>query len=186
MPPHIEQSQRDDRDVPSLLPELEHLSSENARLRVLAEDNQRARQEAEQQARALAAPNPVSAALSNVTDLQASLTLAARELTRAFNTRGSTVTLIDEARTIAEAVAEFFTDPSPPSVIGLSVPLDTPAWQQLDEERTAVVVVRRRADDLGDAPGHPASRTPPRMRERAMGTFGARTLRASGRWRCGG
>ena len=90
----------------------------------------------------------VAVALTNVTDLRASLQMVARELTQVFNTRGSTVTLIDEARADAEVVAEFFNDPALPSVVGLKVPLDTPAWRRLDEERRAIVIDRPQEDQL--------------------------------------
>jgi diguanylate cyclase (GGDEF)-like protein len=90
----------------------------------------------------------VALALTNVTDLHASLHMVARELTQVFNTRGSTVTLIDEAREDAEVVAEFFTDSRLPSVIGMKVPLDTPAWKQLDEARHAIVIDRPDVDPL--------------------------------------
>lgn len=90
----------------------------------------------------------VAVALTNVTDLRASLHMVARELTKVFDTRGSTVTLIDEAREDAEVVAEFFNDPALPSVIGLKVPLDTPAWKRLDEERQAIVIERPDEDSL--------------------------------------
>jgi diguanylate cyclase (GGDEF)-like protein len=90
----------------------------------------------------------VAVALTNVTDLGASLHMVARELTQVFNTRGSTVTLIDERREDAEVVAEFFNDPALPSVMGLKVPLDTPAWQRLAEERRAIVIERPDEDSL--------------------------------------
>lgn len=81
-------------------------------------------------------------ALTDVTDLRASLHMVARELTQVFDTRGSTVTLIDEERQDAEVVAEYFNDPALPSVVGLKVPLDTPAWKRLDDERQAIVIDR--------------------------------------------
>jgi diguanylate cyclase (GGDEF)-like protein len=84
----------------------------------------------------------VALALTNVTDLRASLHMVARELTQVFDTRGSTITLIDEAREDAEVVAEFFTDPALSSVIGLKVPLDTPAWKRLELERRALIIAR--------------------------------------------
>ena len=90
----------------------------------------------------------VAMALTNVTDLGVSLQMVARELTEVFATRGSTVTLIDESRSDAEVVAEYFNDPSLPSVIGLKVPLDTPAWKRLEEERRAIVIDRPGEDSI--------------------------------------
>jgi diguanylate cyclase (GGDEF)-like protein len=137
------------------MPETEdELARENERLRGLVEELNRARQDAEQRANELAALNRVASSLTNVTDLRASLTLAARELTHVFNARGSTVTLIDEERENAAVVAEYFTDSSLPSVVGLPVPLDTPAWKRLDAERTAIVVEKPGEDLLlGDVRG---------------------------------
>ncbi len=77
--------------------------------------------------------------------------MACRELTQVFDTRGSTVTLINEDRTSAAVVAEYFRDPSLPSVIGLDIPLETPAWKRLDAERTAIIIDRPHEDSiLGD------------------------------------
>jgi diguanylate cyclase (GGDEF)-like protein len=124
------------------------LREANEELRKLAEEMRLAREHAEARAHELAALSRVALALTNVTDLRASLQMVARELTEVFRTRGSTVTLIDESRQTAEVVAEYFTDPSLPSVIGLPVPLDTPAWKQLAAERRAIVVDRPGEDSI--------------------------------------
>lgn len=126
----------------------EELRLANAELQTVAEEMNRARQLAEQRADELAALNRMAMALTNVTDLRASLQMVARELTQVFNTRGSTVTLIDESGESAAVVAEYFNDPSLPSVLGLSVPLDTPAWERLDRERSAIVIERPGDDTL--------------------------------------
>lgn len=129
----------------------EELRVANRELRELADQMNRAREQAEQRANELAALNRVASALTNVTDLQASLNLACRELTEVFDTRGCTVTLIDEQRKRAAVVAEYFTDPTLPSVIGLAIPLETPAWTELDRRRTAIVIERPDEDArLGD------------------------------------
>lgn len=120
----------------------------NEELRALAEEMLRAREEAERRAEELAALSRVALALTNVTDLRTSLQMVARELTQVFRTRGCTVTLIDEGRTSAEVVSEYFTDPSLPSVIGLPVPLDTPAWSRLQQERQAIIVDRPGEDTI--------------------------------------
>lgn len=127
---------------------IEDLRQANADLRRLADATNLARQQAEQRADELAALNRVASALTNVTDLRASLQIAARELTQVFNTRGSTVTLIDEARQHAEVVAEYFTDPTLPSVLGLPVPLEVPAWKLLDEQRTAIIIDRPQENEV--------------------------------------
>ena len=103
--------------------------------------------QAEQRVNELAALSRIAMALTNVTDLSASLQMVTRELTQVFQTRGSTVTLIDESNAGAAVVAEFFMDPSLPTVIGLEVPLDTPAWKRLDQERQAIII-----EQPGDAP----------------------------------
>ena len=137
-----------DTDIDALLRENVELRAENDLLRARAEETDRAREQAEHRAEELAALSRVAAALTNVTDLGASLQMAARELTEVFDTRGSTVTLIDEGRQDAEVVAEYFKDPSLPSVIGLKVPLDVPAWKQLDEKRVAIIIERPQVDSV--------------------------------------
>ena len=125
----------------------EELRRANEELRTLADAMNRAREQAEPRADELAALNRVALALTNVSDLGLSLSMVARELTQVFKTRGSTITLIDEARQDAHVVAEYFTDPALPSVIGLPVPLETPAWAVLDRERRAIII-----DHPGDDP----------------------------------
>lgn len=124
------------------------LEAANAELRALAEEMSRAREQAERRAEELAALNRVALALTDVTDLRASLQMVVRELTQVFRTRGCTVTLIDEARERAEVVAEYFNDPTLPSVIGLPVPLDTPAWARLATERRAIIIDRPGEDSV--------------------------------------
>lgn len=116
--------------------------------RAVADELARVRQQAEQSAAELAALHRILSALTDITDLATSLQMAARELTEVFRARGSTVTLIDESGGSAEVVAEYFTDPSLPSVLGLPVPLDVPAWKQLAEQRRAIIVDRPQDDSI--------------------------------------
>ena len=120
----------------------------NSELRMLAEEMTRAREQAERRADELAALNRVALSLTNVSDLRESLRMVARELTEVFQTRGSTITLIHESGHDAEVVAEYFHDPTLPSVLGLKVPLDTPAWARLNAERRAIVIDRPGEDSI--------------------------------------
>ncbi len=138
----VEPDEADEQEMAELITAVaEQLSARIENLR-LTDQTQTALAEAERQSEELALINRVVTNVAASLNLQESLEIVAAELAQAIAVEQVAITLLNEARTEATVVAEYFGESEYERALGIVFSLaDNPLTQQVVDSRQPVIVV---------------------------------------------
>ena len=96
----------------------------------------------------LFALNEISKALNDTLDLQATLSIVAKEMTHLLDARGTGIALLNEDRTELRVVANYNQNSDVPSSVDLILPLSNPASQRVIEQGESFIVENAQTDPI--------------------------------------
>ena len=154
----VEPDEADEQEMTELITAVaEQLGARIENLR-LADQTQMALSEAERQGEELALINRVVTKVAGSLKLQESLEIVAAELAQAISVEQVAITLLNEARTEATVVAEYFGESDYEKALGVVFTLaDNPLTQQVVDSRQPVIVTDAQNNTL-TAPIHEVMR----------------------------